>query len=159
MLKISKLADYATVIMHWLSRHDAERFSAAAISEQVGIAMPTVSKLLKLLNNAELVTSTRGAHGGYHLSRSVEKISLADIISAVDGRPAMTECSHDSGHCQLDEQCELRGNWQHINKMIYQFLDQLSLRDMKGSLSDNDVVPMQFYPPEQFKENQYVCEK
>ena len=158
MLKISKLADYATVIMHWLSMHNDDCFSATVISEQVGIATPTVSKVLKLLNDAGLVTSTRGAQGGYHLSQSSECVSLADIISAIDGRPAMTECSHANGQCQYDHHCELRGNWQYINKVIYQLLDDLSLCDMTKPLCENNVAPMQFYPPKKKLGEKHVGE-
>lgn len=146
MLKISKLADYATLIMHWLSTHSDDRFSAAVISNTLGIATPTVSKVLKLLNDADLVTSTRGANGGYHMSRSAEKVSLADIISAIDGRPAMTECSHDDSRCQYDHHCELRGNWQYINTVIYDLLDRLSLCDMTAPLCETNVAPIHFYP-------------
>ncbi|MCB1827580.1 MAG: SUF system Fe-S cluster assembly regulator [Coxiellaceae bacterium] len=134
MFKISKLADYATVIMHWLSQHADARFSATVISEQTGIAAPTVSKILKLLNDAGLVTSTRGAQGGYHLSSPAEQISVAAIISAIDGRPKLTECGDHHDGCQLGPHCEIRGNWQYINKVVYKVLDNLSLQDMGGSV-------------------------
>lgn len=158
MLKISKLADYATVIMHWLSVHNDDRFSASVVAEQVKISIPTVSKVLKLLSDAELVTPTRGAQGGYHLSRPAEQVSLADIISAVDGRPAMTECSHADNQCQLDHHCELRGNWQYINKVIYNLLDRLSLCDMTSPLCEADVVPMQFHPSKKHVGEKHVQE-
>lgn len=155
MLKISKLADYATVIMHWLSTHSDERFSATVISKQIGIATPTVSKVLKLLNDAELVTSTRGTQGGYHLSRPAEQVSLANIISAVDGRPAITECGDSESCCRYDHHCEIRGNWQYINNVIYYVLDKLTLQDMTGSLSG---IPMQFHPMKEMSGEQHVSE-
>jgi FeS assembly SUF system regulator len=130
MLKISKLADYATVIMHWLSQHDSKYYSATAIAEQIGVGLPTVSKVLKSLNDAGLVSSLRGAQGGYQLSRAAAEISVADIITALDGRPAMTECSQVDSICQYDARCELRGNWQYLNARIYHLLNSVSLYDM-----------------------------
>ena len=130
MLKISKLADYATVVMHWLSQHKDDHYSATAIAEQIAVGVPTVSKVLKSLNDAGLVGALRGVQGGYQLSRSANAISLADIITAIEGRPAMTECSQIDGLCQYDARCELRGNWQYINARIYHLLDTVSLHDM-----------------------------
>ncbi len=158
MLKISKLADYATVIMHWLSTHPDAHFSAANISSEIGIALPTVSKVLKQLNDAELVTSTRGAQGGYHLSRSADEVSLARIISAIDGEPAMTECAQTDSCCRYDHHCEIRGNWQYINKVIYNVLDQLSIQDMTRNLSDADEVPIRFYPSKKTRGEKHVHE-
>lgn len=146
MIKISKLADYGTVVMHCLSRHQNQRFSAVVISQKTCIATPTVSKVLKLLNDAGLVTSARGSQGGYQLAKAPEKISLADIITTIDGAPALTECSSSDSLCVHDHHCELRGNWQYINRVIYSVLDKLSLLDMGCSLQES--VPMRFYPSE-----------
>lgn len=146
MLKISKLADYAVLIMHCLSQHMDERYSAAAVSERIGIAAPTVSKILKLLNEAKLVTSTRGTQGGYQLARASENMSLADIVTAIDGSPAMTECSQVNGCCQYDQHCELRSNWQYINDIIFKVLNHVTLRDMMTPLSHSKLVASQFYP-------------
>jgi len=152
MIKISKLADYSTVVMHRLSSHQGHLYSAAAISEQTCIAMPTVSKILKLLNDAGLLTSSRGSNGGYQLAKSPEKISLAEIISAIDGKPAITECSSDDGLCAHDHYCKLRGNWQYINRIIYGVLDKISLLDMGSSLEKSAALPLQFYPSKNLRD-------
>lgn len=154
MLKISKLADYATVIMHWLSSRQEGCFSASVIAERTGIALPTVSKVLKRLNDVHLVTSVRGVQGGYQLSRPAEQMSLAEIISAVDGKPALTECSDKTRQCRYDRHCEIRGNWQYINQVIYDVLNRLTLRDMMSSLS-KEAIPMHFHPSK-IKEDEHV---
>jgi len=133
MLKISKLADYATVIMQWLSTHDDDRFSAAMVSERIGIAVPTVSKVLKLLSDAGLVVATRGAQGGYVLSRPARAVSIAEIITAIDGQLAMTECSVENHACRRDQCCDMRSNWRYINNVVFDVLSRLTLHDMTVS--------------------------
>ena len=94
MLRISRLTDYATVILARLA--GGSLASAADIAERTRIGLPTVSKLLKELQHAGLVTSVRGAHGGYQLARPAGAISAADIIDAVEGPVALTECAGGS---------------------------------------------------------------
>lgn len=134
MIKISKLADYSTVIMNFLSADPEACFSASLIAEQVHVALPTVSKVLKLLNEADLVSSTRGTHGGYRLARAPELISVAQVIEAIDGRTGMTDCCRAKNVCSNDGVCELRGNWQYISQIINDFLANVSLVDMAKPL-------------------------
>lgn len=140
MIKISKLADYGAVILSHLANHPDQRLSAHQLSEDTQLPIPTVSKLLKLLNEAELVSSTRGVNGGYHLNCCPEKISVAAIIDAIDGKLAMTECSKTIKNCTRHEFCGLRHNWQYINSMIIALLQQLSLSDMTRPL--NKVISL-----------------
>ena len=133
MIKISKLADYATVIMDFLASQQSHRYSAALIATAVHISTPTVSKILKLLHEAQLVNSERGVNGGYQLSRPPEEISLTAIIAAIDGQPAMTECSKGD-ICSLNNVCHLRGNWQFINRLIVSMLNNVSVADMSRPL-------------------------
>ena len=146
MIRISKLADYGTIVMHCLSSCPTLRLSANAISERTPVTAATASKVLKLLHEAKLVTSTLGSNGGYQLAKSPDQISLAKIIAAVDGEPAVTECSEGKGFCVHDHCCELRDNWQYINRVIYGVLDNLTLFDMGSSLQDSMAVPLRFYP-------------
>lgn len=139
MIKISKLADYATVIMNFLSANPAACFSASVIALRVHVAPPTVSKVLKLLNEADLVSSTRGTHGGYQLARAPELISVAQVIEAIDGRTGMTDCCRAKDLCGNDGVCELRGNWQYISQIINNFLANVSLADMAKPLHSMKV--------------------
>ncbi|WP_423062671.1 SUF system Fe-S cluster assembly regulator [Candidiatus Paracoxiella cheracis] len=136
MLKISRLADYATVIMSFLASKSRGHFSATQIAAETRISAPTVSKILKLLNESSLVNSVRGVNGGYQLLNHPEAISLAEIITAIDGRPAMTECSKEEDCCTRGDVCELRGNWQVINRVVFNALDSLSLADMNRPLAE-----------------------
>lgn len=134
MLKISKLADYATTVMDRMALHPQASFSAAELAISAHIPVPTVRKILKLLNEAGLLVSTRGARGGYQLTRAAADISLAQIVTAIDGVPAITECSQANSICALESSCKLRGNWRQINKKIMQMLNEISLAEMNRSL-------------------------
>lgn len=134
MLRISKMADYAAIIMNCLATHPQQLFSAAEIAKQVHVAVPTASKILKLLLEARLVTSTRGAGGGYKLLRNAREISVIEIIGAVDGAQAITECSKGEKVCLHDSVCALRDNWRIINRVIFAALQNLTLADMMNPL-------------------------
>lgn len=130
MFKISKLADYAVVIMHFLSEQHGQLLSAKAIAQAIDLSLPTTSKVLKLLNDQKLLLSSRGIQGGYQLVKSAELTSLADIVAAIDGPIALTECADKHGQCNRIEQCKLPRNWQLINQIIHDALSEVSLADM-----------------------------
>ncbi len=131
MLRLSKLTDYGTVIMTFMARTEGHVHSANEIAEQVGIAAPTVSKVLKMLARYELVVSTRGAKGGYVLARPATQITMAEIISAMEGGPlGLTECSTTPGACIQERSCSIRTNWQRINQVIVRALEEVSLAEM-----------------------------
>ena len=133
MLRISRLTDYGTFVLAHLSSDDARPTSAADVATATGIALPTVSKLLKLLAKAGLVTSTRGAQGGYQLSRPAREISAADIIDALEGPVHITECSSDDHQCDLEDVCNVGGAWQRINVAIRRALGDINLEDLQRS--------------------------
>lgn len=127
MLRISKLTDYATVILAALSEDPAARLSAAGLAERTQIGVPTVSKLLKELQRAGLVRSVRGARGGYQVARPPAEISAADIIDAVEGPVALTECASDHGHCGLEATCQVGHSWQQVSRSIRRALADVPL--------------------------------
>lgn len=130
MLRISRLTDYGTVVLAHLAREDADLVSAAEVASATGIALPTVSKLLKSLAKASLVNSTRGAQGGYRLARDAHEISAADVIDALEGPVSITDCSASDRHCDFEDSCNVGGAWQRINVAIRRALDDISLADL-----------------------------
>jgi len=133
MLRMSKLTDYATVILAHLARADGELHTAADVAARTGLAVPTVSKLLKLLARAGLVTSVRGAQGGYQLARPAEDISAADVIDALEGPVAITACSSADIQCDLESVCRVGSAWQRINTAIRLALRDVSLAQLVGA--------------------------
>src|SRR5688500_1563728 len=115
MLRVSKLTDYATVVMTALAQAGDGVSSAQGLAEQAHLEPPTVSKVLKLLAQAGLVESFRGARGGYRLARDAHAISVAEIVAAIEGPFGMTECSVHQGQCDYEPHCGVRGNWRKIS--------------------------------------------
>ncbi len=135
MLRMSRLTDYGTVVLAHLASNGSSCVSAAEVAEVSGIALPTVSKLLKSLAKAELVTSTRGAHGGYCLARQPQQISAAEVIDALEGPVSITECSASDSHCDYERNCNVGSAWQRINVAIRRALDDISLADLQRAHS------------------------
>ena len=127
MLKLSRLTDYAAVVMAQIARHPHVPHAAAELAEAVQLPRPTVSKTLKMLVKAQLLVSQRGAQGGYWLARSASLITAADIISAIEGPVAMTECSQAQGECELAATCGVADNWQRVSLAIRTLLESVTL--------------------------------
>ena len=142
VLRISKLTDYGTVLLAQLAADQASVRSAADVASATGIALPTVSKLLKLLARAGLVTSTRGSNGGYTLARDASQISAADVIDALEGPVSITECSGTDSRCEHEGVCNVGGAWQNINVAIRNALQEVSLRDLLRG--NNPAPPFRF---------------
>lgn len=130
MLRLSKLTDYGTVLMTALARSPQDTRNAAELAQATHVSAPTVSKLLKALTREGLLDSIRGANGGYKLARPPQDISMADIIAALEGPIALTECAVHDGQCGLEPYCTVRGNWQRINQAIYEALAGVSLAEL-----------------------------
>ena len=132
MLRISKLTDYATVILAAMARDTALLRTAADVARTCQLATPTASKLLKQLQRAGLVESTRGLHGGYRLARPARHISAAAILDALEGPLALTECATQHSRCDLQAHCSVGGSWQRINQAIRQSLEEITLAELAG---------------------------
>lgn len=130
MIRVSRLADYASVVMACLARHPSEILPAAEVGEEAHLELPTVSKLLKRLAQAGLVESFRGAAGGYRLARSAQDISLAEIVEALDGPIGLTECSVGHAGCERQSYCAVSRDWQGVGAAIDSALRAVSLADM-----------------------------
>lgn len=139
MLQINKLTDYATIILSFLALSPEKMASATHIAQLTHLAVPTVSKLLKILTDHNLVQSFRGADGGYKLARSAKEMTLADVLSAIEGKLAMTECCTTSS-CALDSMCAVRENWQLINKKIVAALASVTIHDMIRPLAGHSIA-------------------
>ena len=116
---------------------NGEMANAHTIAEQVHLEVPTASKVLKLLANASLLESYRGASGGYRVTRTADQISVAEVIAAIEGPIAMTECSVEQGLCSQEDNCELRGNWQRISIAVSRALQDVSLAEMSSPMKSS----------------------
>jgi len=134
MLRVTKLTDYATVIMTVLASHHVSApdavLSASELAERAGLETPTVAKILKPLAQSGLVAASRGASGGYRLARPAAEIGLIDIVEALEGPLGMTECSVHEGTCGIEQSCGVRANWRRINDVVIDALRGITLEQM-----------------------------
>lgn len=139
MLRVSKLADYGTVVMVYLARH-AQLSNAKDIARCTHVSPPTVSKILKQLAQAGLLVSERGPSGGYRLAKAAKLISVAEILYALDEKRGLTECSVHGSQCALESVCGIKGNWKLISHAIGQALQKLSLAELASPSLDIGVL-------------------
>jgi FeS assembly SUF system regulator len=132
MLRMGKLTDYATVVLASLAQDPARHRAAADLAMSTRLKLPTVSKVLKGLQRAGLVISSRGAQGGYRLARAPEQITATQILDVFEGPIAITECSGASSRCGIERQCRVGGAWQKVNSAIRRALDDVTLYQLAG---------------------------
>jgi FeS assembly SUF system regulator len=147
MLRMGKLTDYGIVLMSYLAQKTELKHSAHTLADAVHVPQPTVKKVLKSLSNAGLLQSERGAQGGYSLSRAANEISVAEIISAIEGPIALTECVSEESHCEQEMHCSIQTNWERINNAVFHALDEVKLSDMLvPKVPMASASPIHFYP-------------
>lgn len=131
MIKLTNLADYAVVLMCHLAQESEALNSAVDLAEMSHVPVPTVSKILGALSRAGVLRSQRGLKGGFFLARAAEDISVADIIEAVDGPIALTNCIEDGpGDCNLETLCRMKPHWQTINLAVKDALSNVTLAEI-----------------------------
>jgi FeS assembly SUF system regulator len=131
MIRISKLTDYGLVLMGYVAKGQEALHTARGLSAQSKLPLPTVSKLLKVLLQSGFLVSHRGIKGGYMLAREAQEISVAEIISALEGPIGLTECTTDvSGMCDLEPSCPIKSNQRMISQVVRGALEKLSLADL-----------------------------
>lgn len=140
MLRLSKLTDYAVVVLVKLSGDTAVQTSPG-IAQATGIPEPTVAKVLKALAGGGLVASQRGARGGYRLARALPQIRVSDVITAIDGPIALTACVDGSPTpCGSECLCPMRGRWDPVNDAIRRALSGITLADMHHAVPERHVM-------------------
>jgi FeS assembly SUF system regulator len=141
MIRMTKQADYGIVLMTHMAGDPERQFTAGELAEETHLPAPTVSKIMKTLARQQLLGSHRGVKGGYSLARDIRTITMAQIISAVDGPIAITECIDDTpGECSQEPSCAVRGNWQRINEAIRNALENITLAEMAQPLPQRLVT-------------------
>jgi len=132
MLRISKLTDYGTIILVHLANYDSKLLCPATdVAAGTHLALPTVQKVLKALAHNGMVISARGAEGGYRLARSPDHITAAEILDALEGPVAITECSDDQSTCELQDDCLVGSAWQKISLAIRSAMEEIRLSDLR----------------------------
>jgi FeS assembly SUF system regulator len=130
-MRLTHLADYAVVLMTAAARRPAAaRLSATELAGETGVPLPTAQKLMGLLAASGLLSSIRGARGGFALARPAGEISLADIVEAVEGPIAMTVCSSGGTDCALDAHCRVKPHMGIVGTAVRGALGAVSLTEL-----------------------------
>lgn len=137
MIRVSKLTDYAIVLLAHLSRSD-RTLTAHELASRSSVPLPTVSKLCKELSKAGLVVSHRGRKGGYGLARPADRITVAEIVEALEGPIALTECSQGIQACELEATCVAKAGWDPVSRAIHGALSNLPLTALAAARAPVD---------------------
>lgn len=144
MIRLTKFSDYGIVLLtHFASRPAYISHNAPDLASETGLPLPMVSKVLKALAREELLLSHRGVKGGYSLAKSPAQITVRDIIRALEGPIAITECiEHESPECNIEGLCPVRANWSLINQAVEQALAGITLEQMAQPLAGSTFVKL-----------------
>lgn len=131
MIKLSKMTDYAVVILAELAAGGGGLMTASGLSEKTGLPEPTVAKVLKLLARGGMIDSSRGINGGYKLSKLPNEINMAAVITALEGPVQLTSCVDGSEECcNHSINCSMKGKWNPVNAAMQKALEDVSLAQM-----------------------------
>jgi FeS assembly SUF system regulator len=130
MIILSKLADYGVIVASHMAAAPERRVTAAALATETRLPRATVAKVLKTLAHAGIVTGARGATGGYRLARPAGAIALSEVIQAIDGLMAPTQCTSHLPDCARAEFCSTRPHWQRINRVVGAALSAITLAEL-----------------------------
>ena len=131
MLRITKEADYGIVLLACLAEGTPGRIhSAREAADRSGLPLPMVSKILRSLAREKILTSHRGASGGYSLDRSPEETSIAEVIRALEGPISLVQCGADPGACEHESGCPTRANWARINREVERALERVPISEI-----------------------------
>jgi FeS assembly SUF system regulator len=136
------MTDYGIVLMaHFARQNEGMLLSSKSVAAQTSLTAPTVSKLLKTLTREGLLDSVRGAQGGYKLSRAASEIDVSEIIEAIEGPVAMTECADPRvSTCDDHSNCPLQSHWNHINLAVKTALQAVTLDKLAAPIP-NYILP------------------
>ena len=141
MIRLTNLADYAVVVMTAAARAADPRLSAGSVAAMTGLPTPTVAKLMGQLARAQLLVSTRGVSGGFRLAREAAKITVADIVEAIDGPVQLTQCLNGTpGDCSLEGSCATKAHWPLINRSVRDALAAVTLAAIVSAAAPAKVL-------------------
>jgi FeS assembly SUF system regulator len=140
MIRLSRLTDYGIVLMAHLASAGEGPHKARDLAAETRLPLPAVSKLLKSLARQGLLVSSRGVNGGYQLARPAAEITVPEMIEALEGPIALTDCNLHAGACSQEPRCHVRTPWQRINRAVLDALARIRLTDLAASTSGAPLV-------------------
>ncbi len=131
MIRISTKGRYGVRLMLDLALHYGEGpILLREVAERQRVSEKYLGQLIIPLKTAGLLFSSRGAHGGYLLSKPPEKITLKNIVETLEGTISLVECVQAPEICNLSSECAVRDVWAAVGKEVADYLDSITLADM-----------------------------
>lgn len=143
MIRLTKQTDYGIVLLARMAEAPGHLHRTHELAEATHLPVPMVSKILKAAVRGGLLCSQRGARGGYQLARPAGRISIADVIAALEGPIALTDCSITHDECSVESWCRVRDHWQTINRAVATALAGVTLEELAARTSR----PLRFEAP------------
>lgn len=142
MLRLGRLTDYGIVLMAHLAGAGKGPHTARDLAAGTQLPLPAVSKLLKVLARSGLLVSSRGRQGGYTLARPAAEITVPEMIEALEGPIALTDCTLHEGACAQEDNCNVRTPWQQINRAVHEALSRIRLSDLATAHVPGNIVSL-----------------
>lgn len=137
---LTRKTDHALVALAYLGQRRDEPVSATSareIAERFGLPLPQMMNILKMLARAKLVQSMRGPAGGYELAVDPDRISLLDVVTAMEGSMRFTRCTGAlpvvGPGCEIECDCPIREPIHRLNDRLNRFLEGITLADLMGT--------------------------
>ncbi|MCH8883919.1 MAG: Rrf2 family transcriptional regulator [SAR324 cluster bacterium] len=131
MLKFSKKVDYGLILLSKL-RNEPSSASAREIAARYRLPLPMVANILKQLTSAGILVSTRGAQGGYELARDASRISLADVVRALDAPFSLVDCTSEHLSCRFAAFCPTHDPIQKVQRRFQEFMAAYKIEEIIG---------------------------
>ncbi|NLI45111.1 MAG: Rrf2 family transcriptional regulator [Chloroflexi bacterium] len=130
-MQITNQADYALRSMIYIAQNGRDRLTPSnVIAEEMQISRIFLSRINSQLVSAGLIKTRRGARGGIMLAKSPAEISIYDIVTTIDGKINLIQCTEDPNACPLSETCPYRLFWKETENLLIAQLKGTSLQDM-----------------------------
>jgi Rrf2 family protein len=131
MLQIRRETDYAIRCIYYLAGKDNRVIMADEISREMKMPRSFIAKILQKLSRAGVVASTVGVKGGFSLSRSPQRISLYDVIVAIEGPIALNRCTVDEASCSLSKTCKIHPIWMNVRRELERVLKESNFQEIR----------------------------
>ena len=131
MIRLSKGTDYGIRILAHLARDEVgTTHNSREVAQELHLPVPMVSKVMKALARSGVLKSHRGSKGGFSLTRKPEELNIADMIAALEGPVALTECQVGPFLCRHEGSCNVQAPWSVINRSVQNTLAMITLSDL-----------------------------
>lgn len=130
-MNLTKTSEYALRILLYLSLHPDRLVTTRELCRELHLSFKYIGRLLSQLVEAGLVHSERGKQGGYRLNQDASRISLFEVVQAVDDWNKYTQCMMGFGHCNEENPCAFHDLWKPIREELIQLFTKTTVEELK----------------------------